>query len=767
MMDQRLTALAKQKAFELGADLVGVGNIERWSAAPPLMSPLGIMPDGRAVLVCAIHHTDAMIEVGGEGSPHEQGTYSYQYFMNSHLDVISYTMSKFFEDMGYRAVPITASNIWRYREYKDLKATFAPDMSHIYASVAAGLTELGFSGLAMSPEFGPRNRFVSIITDAPLVPDPLLPGGTLCDNCGQCKKHCATEAFTKEVQGEVAIEIEGHKYSRCDKNLWRCAWSEHFGLDCEADIPEKVDEPVILDKIKELGMRGGTMGCCLKFCLPRDKRSWDKEYSSAPIRKKGAVPARPNPDRGVQESILSNALSNGADIISVQSAADWAAMGYDLKPLLPDVKSIVLFAVKTPAPAPAGGTGEKLTGLSHSTGYVMNKCAFYTAAALEKLGYSGAPYFMGGLKQDPGKTAIENVKKVWTAAVNDPSAALGFTLTSAELTPTERRSVYGAKPAALNSKDTIRKLALELGADVVGFSSAKRLTDAINSVRGALDGERILNARETGSLWLNSLAEITESQRQVHVPADYLASAKSVIVLGVRIPKESSDCLGRHGAEAIGPYAFAQHQSHRTLGNAILTLNKVLQGWGMTCVAVNDLANTGSVISNPRGAFPNIFANRVAALCAGLGTITKGGFVNNPQFGTNLRYVAIITDAELPEDALADIHGLRSKCEGCDRCLTHCTVKAYKGEAAVQVDGHRLKFGIVEQARCDWALRYGLIADEGQKWTGSKTDVQPPETITKEALAEALAKRDPILRIRPCVAEMCAMACPYTRSQVD
>ena len=63
-MDQRLTALAKQKAFELGADLVGVGNIERWSAAPPLMSPLGIMPDGRAVLVCAIHHTDAMIEVG-------------------------------------------------------------------------------------------------------------------------------------------------------------------------------------------------------------------------------------------------------------------------------------------------------------------------------------------------------------------------------------------------------------------------------------------------------------------------------------------------------------------------------------------------------------------------------------------------------------------------------------------------------------------------------------------------------------------------------
>jgi epoxyqueuosine reductase QueG len=763
MMDQRLTALAKQKAFELGADLVGVGNIERWAAAPPLMSPSGIMPDGRAVLVCAIHHTDAMIEIGGEGSPHEQGSYTYQYFMNNHLDVISYAMGKFFEDLGYRAVPITASNIWRYREYKGLKAIFAPDMSHIYASVAAGLTELGFSGLAMSPEYGPRNRFVSIITDAPLVPDPLLPGGTLCDNCGQCVEHCATEAFSKEVKGEVAIEIEGRSYSRCNKNLWRCAWSEHFGLDCEAPIPEKVDEEAILEKIKEIGMRGGTMGCCLKYCLPRDKRSWNKDYSSAPIRKKSVVPARPAPDRNVQESILSNALSYGADMLSVQSAADWEAKGFDLKPLLPDVKSIVLFAVKRPSTVSA--SDNKLVALGDRMGYVMNKCAFYTAATLEKLGYSGAPYSMSGLKKDPGKTALENVKNQWSAAVNDPTAVLGFTLTSAELTPTERCAVYGSKPAALDSKETIRKLALELGADVVGFSSAKRLTDAINSSRSALDGERILNAREVGALWLNSLAEITESQRQVQVPADYLADAKSVIVLGVRIPKESSDCLGRHDAEAIGPYAFAQHQSHRTLGSAALPLTKTLEGWGFKCVAVNDLANTGSWISNPRGAFPNIFANRLAALCAGLGTITKGGFINNPQFGTNLRYVAIITDADLAEDPLADLHGLRTKCENCDRCLTHCSVKAYKGDASVQVDGHFLKFGIVEQARCDWALRYGLVADEGQKLTGATTNVLPPEKITKEALSDALAQRDPIVRIRPCVAEMCAMACPYTRSQ--
>lgn len=760
-MDSMLTAIVKKKAFEMGADLVGVGNIERWKEAPLLMSPIGLMPDGKAVLVCAIHHTDAMIEVGGEGSPHEQGTYSYQYFMNNHLDVISYTMGRFLEDLGYRAIPITASNIWRYREYKDMKATFAPDISHIYASVAAGLSELGYSGLAMTPEFGPRNRFVSIVTDAPLVPDPLLPGDTLCDHCGQCVQHCCTEALGKEVEGEVAIEIEGHKYIRANKNLWRCAWSEHFGLNAEAEIPEKVTEQVIIDKLHELGMRGGTMGCCIKFCLPRDKRSWNKEYSSAPIRKKAVKPARPNPDRGVMQMLASDALTTGADRIVVQSLADWK--GVDIKPLLPDAKSIVFVSVENPAGVESA-TKDAHTSVNNMMGYVMNKCCFTMASVLEKLGYSGAPYFMGGLRQEPGKSCIDSVAAKGKELFGADTTS-GFVLTSAELTPMDIRAEFNARPASLDATAAIEKLAKDFGCDAVGFSSAARIAKAAESVRSAMEGDTIFNARETGSLWLSSTADIETAKRQIHTPEDHLAGAKSVIVLGIRTPKQSSECLGRNGAEAIGPYSFAQYESHNMLKLATLKMLKVIQGWGAKAVAVNDVCNTGSLAANPRGGQPNIFANRIAAACAGLGTITKGGFVNNPVYGTNMRYVAIVTDLDLKESQLAELYALREKCQGCNRCVEHCTVKAYKGEVTADIGGNPVTFSIVEQARCDWALRYGLTADEGQKLTGSKTDIQPPAEIKPEDIADALSRRDPILRIRPCTAEMCAMACPYTRTQ--
>ncbi|NLF92948.1 MAG: hypothetical protein GX564_03585 [Oligosphaeraceae bacterium] len=764
MMSQLLTALTKQKAFSLGADMVGVANIERWANAPLLMSPPGLMPEGKSVIVCAIHHTDGMIEIGGEGSPHQQGSYSYQYFMNTQLDVISYNLARFLEDQGYKAIPITASNIWRYREYKGLDSTFAPDMSHIYASVCAGLTEMGYSGIAMSPEYGPRNRFVSIITDAPLTPDPLLPGNTLCDRCGQCLEHCCAYATTQEVQGTVSLAIEGHTYTFAKKNLWRCAWSEHFGLNSEAEIPPVVNEQVILDKLKELGMRGGTMGCCIKYCLPRDKRSWNKEYSSAPIRKKSTIPSRPNPDRGIQQQLLANALAYGASQIVIQNLDDWNSRGIDLKPLLPDARSIIFFQVAKPT----GSALENSTNFHQAAGYIMNHGAFYYAAGLEKLGYSAAPYFLGRNLRESAVPAMDCVIAEATKLFGQPDhQALGFTLTSAALAPLAVCAEQPPQPSQLNLTGIVKKLACEFGADLVGISSSQRVSRAVESIRKDLDQQEVLDITETGSLWLSSTVEVKTRLRRLHTPEEHLAGARSVIVLGIRTPLESSECLGRRPAEAVGPYTFAQYESRNLLNYAALRLIQRLSAWGIQAYALNDLENTASCSANPRGLQPNIFANRISAVCAGLGTLTKGGFINTPEYGTNVRFVTIVVDCELQEDQLADLQTLRRKCQDCNRCLEHCTVKAFKGLAQLNLEGQTLSFNIVEQKRCDWAIRFGLVAAEGQQWTGSKTDVPPPEDITPAALAEAMTKRDPILRVRPCSSEMCVMACPYTRTQTD
>jgi epoxyqueuosine reductase QueG len=764
-MDTLLTAKAKQAAYDLGSHLVGVGNIERWENCPPLMSPAGIMPEGKSVLVCALHHTDGMIEIGGEYNAHEQGTYSYQMLMNYHLNVISYTMSKWFEDHGWRAVPITASNIWRYREYKDLDATFAPDMSHIYAGVAAGLSELGWSGLSMTPEYGARNRFVSIITDAPLVPTPLLPGNTLCDRCNMCVKHCPTMAFEKEVKGEVALEIEGNTYTRCDKNLWRCAWAEHFGLSIDADIPEEVNEQSILDSVEAFGLRGGTMGSCLKYCLPKEKRGWDKDYSSAPIRKKDVTPTSPKPERRVQMQMVAEMLADGVDRVVVKSREELEEAGIEVGALLPDAKSFILIGTRYPEAAEKS-TSDRQASWGFTGMYDVHKRAFFASHMLEKLGYSATPYAMGGLSQDPGKTAIAKIRELSGSLLGaDWQGYMGFVLTSAVLEPEEHAATYAELQDTVDPTAAVYALADELGADLVGISSADRMDKIVEEIRPLFEGETILNARDTGKRWLTSSGEVTESKRAVYTPEDHLTGAKSVIVLGYRIPQQSVESMGRGPAEAIGPYAFAQHQSHRHLDDIALRMMKILAGWGIKSTATYDLCGTGSWAANPRGPQPNGFCNRFAAVGAGLGTLTKGGFVNTDEFGPNVRFLAIVVDAELDEDEFADLSGLRAECKGCDRCVQGCTVNAFKKTERINIGGKGLSFNPVEQVRCDWALRYGLIPEEGVVLTGSKSNAPIPEKVTAEALAEGMSKQDTILKIRPCVAEMCMMSCPYTRTQ--
>ena len=162
-MNRNLTARVKECAYGFGADLVGVSPISRFKGAPIMMSPQGILPTATSVVVCAIHHLDEAIELGGEDHPQIIGPYSIQYVMNLKLDYIAFRVARYLDSLGYEAVPIAASNIWRYRPFGDMTATFAPDMSHIYAATCAGIGQLGWHGLTMSPEYGPRNRFISVI----------------------------------------------------------------------------------------------------------------------------------------------------------------------------------------------------------------------------------------------------------------------------------------------------------------------------------------------------------------------------------------------------------------------------------------------------------------------------------------------------------------------------------------------------------------------------------------------------------------------------
>jgi len=800
LADSALTAQIKKFArAELNADLVGVANIGRFKGAPLKMSPQGILPSARSVVVMAVHHPDAAVELGGEEHPQKIGPYCVQYVMNMRLDEMSYRLGRFIESLGYTAVPIVSSNIWRYKGYKELKEHFAPDLSHLHAAVAAGLSEFGYSGLSITPEFGARQRFVSVVTDAALTPSPLVEPGSVCDNCMLCKKACPSGALSKEIDGWNEVAIEGNVYRYARKNLWRCAWGEHFDLDLDLPIPEKVDEAVILENVKRYGRRGGEMGCCLKACVPKARRYFDKAYCKSPRRRRDVAPPPGPVSRELVERVRALTQAHGASCVLTVPVDELRATGVtveDSKAYLPGAKSAVVVCLAADSDLvrnaadvdkelaleitlTAGGLRETAEKLAMQTGYDV-------ARELERAGYSAT----GGtaLKEAEVARVIVGLpagQALFTYTVLTdaelPSTGLTFSPPSAESIPETRAAgTSGSRGrshssldadnggrvssrAAAAFTDALTTEARRLGADVCGVTSVRRLQGVAKQAAAFFEGEEVLDAKDTSQIFTPYQPVITERRRHIPDPAALLPGGRSVFVFGVALPRGSVDVTARTSAEAVGPYAFALYENLNYLRRIALRLSQWLSRQGVKAFISPDLLGTGSLTASPRGAIPDLFSNRFEAWSAGLGRLSKAGFLVNPQFGTRLRYMAVVVDRELRESPL--LAGFRTEaCERCgERCAAACATQAFGDEAAVEAEGVRDAFRTVRTLRCDWAKRYSLIADEGCGFVGWTLNLPPPETITSEALDTALRQQPEIPKYQPCNFEACAMACPYTR----
>lgn len=750
-VDSALTGRVKQYAYEtLRADLVGIANIERYANAPIRMSPQGILPTAQSVVVMAIHHPDAAIEIGGLNHPQDIGPYRVQYWMNSRLDEISYRLGLMLEREGYAAVPIVSSNIWRYKGYKDLTAQFAPDVSHIHSAVAAGLAEHGYNGLAITPEYGARQRYVQVITDAVLQPTPLIEPGSVCDDCKLCVKHCLSGALSKEIDGMNVLQIEDKQYTYANKNLWRCAWGEHFDLDLDLPIPEHVNEAVILEAVAEHGFRGGEMGSCLRYCVPKARRYFDSDYTNAPRRRRDAVPAE-TVSRATYDELAALACGQGVEFSITSSAADLAAEGIDLVKELPDAAGAMTLGVFYRKPEGRDAT-------AGARQYLVELAAFDVARALERLGYSamsctGFPErdFHGKLRGIPEGWAVTTATVVTSAPLCTGSREL----------PAPTGPVTDPEAAAT----ALKRLLCDLGADLVGVAPAERIAAVQPRLAELYDGKEHLVARDKSQRMYPYEPEIHVETINTKTPEDHLVGAKSVIVVGLRYPAASVARTALEPAEAVGPFAFAQYESVNLLSLWAFRAMRWLEDRGYRAALTFDLTGTGSVTRTPPGEQPDAFCNRFEAVAAGLGHIGKGGFVLTPEFGPNVRFACIVTDAELAADEADASVDILSACEGCTRCLDACRMCAHTEEATVEIAGTQERFYLLDRDRCDWAKRYSLVGEEGTKFVGWEMDVEIPETIDGATLEAALMQTPAIPKHRPCNFEVCMLACPLAREQ--
>ncbi len=219
----------KQAALAAGADLVGVGNIERYDRAPPQYHPSTILRDTRSIVALTL------CQLRGTLKAVEDGTYwnayncdSYQFLNEIHAPTVLRAACRVIEQHGYNAVPI--HNPFHAATGVPVRdGASAPDgmISLRVAGVVAGLGELGFSKMLLTPEYGPRQRVFAVLTDAPLEPDPLFTG-RICDECKSCVGGCTAGAWSDER--DVNLDIEGRVYAHATFRPDRCA-PVHRGED--------------------------------------------------------------------------------------------------------------------------------------------------------------------------------------------------------------------------------------------------------------------------------------------------------------------------------------------------------------------------------------------------------------------------------------------------------------------------------------------------------------------------------------------------------
>jgi len=215
------------------------------------------------------------------------------------------------------------------------------------------LGEFGWNNLFLSPEYGPRQRIGSIITDASLVPDPLYNGPPLCDRCMECVKACGGKALSKELlpPGKDIVRIENKKYTYAKMNRWRCIWAEQYALD-HSLIPDKVNEKVIFEFLQKPGTKLGVeFGNCLRYCMPPHLRYADPDYCRVYRRKKKHYNIQPSK---LTENVESLAMKEGAHLIGVVPLQELKNVpvdvpeGYPWETVLKYFKNVVIFGINHP-----------------------------------------------------------------------------------------------------------------------------------------------------------------------------------------------------------------------------------------------------------------------------------------------------------------------------------------------------------------------------------------------------------------------------------
>jgi len=308
MDSQQLTEAVKDLAKRHGAALVGIASINRFEPKPPYydrvpkgQDPRDFLPEARSVISFAMPLLNPAVDAPArlnemklEMYPKEAQSYWLDSLYNrvAHFpqDVLllfaGQMIGQYLLGLGYDAMIFPTEGV----HFRPNRGTMDHDdsikgrtendimmgsgkseewikentpfqyisgpISHRHCATRAGLGEFGYNNLVLTKEFGARQRFNTVVTDAELVPDPLITKPIcLRDKCQLCFKACHVNAIY--FRDDKSKKQDYRSVNKVDKDIIF------------------IDTPTVTDNILCRGRMQGndnypTRGDCARICpLPR------------------------------------------------------------------------------------------------------------------------------------------------------------------------------------------------------------------------------------------------------------------------------------------------------------------------------------------------------------------------------------------------------------------------------------------------------------------------------------------------------------------
>jgi epoxyqueuosine reductase len=206
-LDVRIRYLAE----DWGADLFGVADLSQARDAILAQGGRMVAEYPRAISIgvalphSIVNHLPRRTERAVAAS-YQHHAYD---VINQRLDLIASRLSSVLQRERCSALPIPASQT---ADDERLCAVF----SHKLGAHLAGLGWIGKSCLLITPEMGPRVRWATILTDAPLrkIGERINEG---CGDCTECVDICPVKAFTGRAFREQEPREARYDAGKCDR----------------------------------------------------------------------------------------------------------------------------------------------------------------------------------------------------------------------------------------------------------------------------------------------------------------------------------------------------------------------------------------------------------------------------------------------------------------------------------------------------------------------------------------------------------------------